>query len=295
YMRDGDGYLRRSPVVILLVLLGFLFFVECFLQVYANTSLGKWLGLSAATVRRGEYWRLFTYQFLHTAPWPWHILFNGIGLWFFGRSVLEAVGVGRFWKIYLLAGLLGGVVDLMAQVFHPRYMMEGQWTVGASASILGLAGAFCFLFPTRETVFFLYVIPVKLRSMTMFWVLFGFSVFGTVFPHGGIAHAAHLGGLLTGAAFVRLFLSDDAPHWWQRLSRRRGRDQEVEEEVAVPLGASGSRPGKSAAAAEPETPEEFMRREVDPILDKISAHGIQSLTEKEKRILEKARERMRNR
>src|SRR5690606_18077497 len=111
-----------------------------------------------------------TYQFLHDAPWPLHILFNSIALWFFGRAVLEAVGPGRFWQIYLLAGLLGGLTEIACQALHPRY--GNVLTVGASASVLGLAGAFCFLFPHREVVFFLYVIPVRLRSMTLFWILF---------------------------------------------------------------------------------------------------------------------------
>ncbi len=293
YMREEGGYLRRSPVVILLVVLGALFFVECFLRVYAGTGLYQYLGLSLGEIQSGQFWRLFTYQFVHDAPWPFHILFNGLGLWFFGRTVLETVGTSRFWQVYLIAGVMGGIVDVALQWMHPRYLAEGQPTVGASAAVLGLAGAFCLLYPTRENIFFIYVIPVKLRSMTLFWLLLGFSVFGTVFPYGNVSHASHLGGLLTGAGFVKLFQSEGFPQWLRRLSRRRPREVE-EEEVVVSFGAPAGRPGK-APPAEPESAEDFMRREVDPILDKISAHGMQSLTDREKRVLQKARERMRNR
>ncbi|MFN0069061.1 MAG: DUF6576 domain-containing protein, partial [Limisphaerales bacterium] len=62
-----------------------------------------------------------------------------------------------------------------------------------------------------------------------------------------------------------------------------------------PLVPARRGPAKAAAAPEPASDADFMQREVDPILDKISAHGLHSLTERERRILEKARERMNRR
>lgn len=290
-MRNADGGYWRSPVVMLLAVLVILFLIECFLQVYGGTTMAKVFGLSLAAVQGLQVWRLVTYQFLHVAPWPWHVLFNGLGLWFFGRPILEALGPRRFWLIFLGAGAIGGVVELLRQGLEPTASV----TVGASASVLGLAGTFCRLFPARETVFFLYFVPVRMRSMTMFWILFGFSVFGLVFLHDGVAHGAHLGGLLAGVAYVR-FLHDDHPQgWWHRLRASR-RTAARSEEIPVPAGTLLSRaPRPGGADEDGDAPEDFIRREVDPILDKISAHGIQSLTERERRILEKARERMRNR
>ncbi|MBL9135823.1 MAG: rhomboid family intramembrane serine protease [Verrucomicrobiales bacterium] len=290
YMRGSEGAWWRSPVFQLLVVLGALFFVECFLRVFQGWSLGEYFGLSWQAVRRHEYWRLFTYQFLHSAPWPLHFLFNALGLWFFGRPVLETVGRGRFWLVYLGSGFIGGLFELAAQAWHPHYGVS--WTVGASASVLGLAGAYCLLFPTQESVFFFYVIPVRLRSMTMFWVLLGFNLFGTVFPHGGIAYAAHVGGILAGAAYAQLLHQDEARSWFKRLAESRARRRD---EVAVPAVKAAGKAPRTTQQPEPESSEDFIRREVDPILDKITAHGIQSLTERERRILEKARERMRNR
>lgn len=291
YMRGSDGAYWRSPVVLLLIAMVALFLLECVLRVYAGQSLSEYFGLGYQAVRRHEYWRLLTYQFLHDAPWPWHILFNGLALWFFGRSVLEAVGPGRFWKIFLISGFLGGLLEIACQAWHPRY--GSSLTVGASASVLGLAGAFCLMFPTRETVFFFYVIPIRLRSMTMFWILFGFSVFGTVFPHGRIAHAAHLGGLLTGAAFAWWMMHLDCLAWLRSIKPQLLRSPKPR---PLPVGkVAGQSARGGPAQPEADSPDEFIRREVDPILDKISAHGIQSLTERERRILEKARQRMRER
>ncbi|MBX3745747.1 MAG: rhomboid family intramembrane serine protease [Verrucomicrobiae bacterium] len=292
YMRESGGGGWRSPLNLLLIVLVGIFLIECVLRVYGGASLTLIFGLSGQALGRFEVWRLVTYQFLHDAPWPWHILFNGIALWFFGRAMLETVGVRRFWKIYLSAGVFGGLLEVGCQAWYPNY---GQgYTVGASGSVLGLIGAYCFLFPGREVMFFLYVFPVRLKSMTLFWILFGFSVFGVAFLHSGIAHGAHLGGLLTGVAYVRLFLHEDGRAWLRRLNpfgglgRRPGR-------MSVPAGQGlgGLNPGAGGGRGPVETPEDFMRREVDPILDKISAHGIQSLTERERRILEKARQRMR--
>jgi membrane associated rhomboid family serine protease len=296
YMRSGDRSYLRSPVILLLIVLAAIFLLECFLRVYQGTSLMFWFGLNDTSLRRHQYWRLFTYQFLHDAPWPWHILFNSIALFFFGRAVVETVGTSRFWQIYLGSGLVGGLLEALCQAAHPAYGVgigSHPYVVGASASVFGLAGAFCFMFPAREVVFFLYVIPIRLRAMVLFWILFGYSAFGTVFPHGGIAHAAHFGGLLAGVGYVRFFLQRDPGAWLRRLAARTPARRT---EMPVPAGKAAGRPARSSAPLEEmDTPEEFMRREVDPILDKISAHGIQSLTERERRILERARERMRGR
>jgi membrane associated rhomboid family serine protease len=275
----------------LLIGLVALFLIECILQVYGRVTLQRWFALSLTTIKAHQYWRLITYQFLHEAPWPLHILFNGIGLWFFGRAVLEAVGTRRFWQIYLASGFFGGLVEIACHAWHPAY--QPGLVVGASASVLGLAGAYCFLFQGGEVVCFLYFIPIRLKAMTLFWILFGMSAFGIVFPYGAVAHGAHLGGLLTGVAFVRFVLNEDARAWLRRLAPRRVTRRDA---IPVPAGKVAERSTRSSLpAAEMDTPEDFIRREVDPILDKISAHGIQSLTEREKRILEKARERMRNR
>jgi hypothetical protein len=111
-----------------------------------------------------------------------------------------------------------------------------------------------------------------------------------IFPLDNIAHAAHLGGMLTGIVFVRYAL-----HWnwrwhWPRL--RQPRAQTVRPLVHAQHRTSGLWGQKQRGAEEDLPTDEFLSQAVDPILDKISAHGIQSLTERERRILEAAREKM---
>jgi len=133
-----------------------------------------------------------------------------------------------------------------------------------------------------------FIIPVSMRAK--FLLLFSalLTVFGLVFPMDNIAHAAHLGGMLAGLVFVRY-----AIHWhwhWPRLQRPRSQPVRplvhAQRRTSAPLGQ------KQGGVDEDLPPDEFLSKAVDPILDKISAHGIQSLTERERRILQTAREKM---
>jgi hypothetical protein len=114
------------------------------------------------------------------------------------------------------------------------------------------------------------------------------TVCGIVFPMDNIAHAAHLGGMLTGIVFVRYVI-----HWhWQWPRFQRTRSRPLRPLVEVPRRSS-TRWGQTQGGVDEDLPpDEFLSKAVDPILDKISAHGIQSLTERERRILETAREKM---
>ncbi len=127
-----------------------------------------------------------------------------------------------------------------------------------------------------------FVFPIK--AIWLLWIFGGISLFFTLVPTPrdmGMAHAAHLGGILAGIAWVKLGWHRDVVQlpwegWLDRIrgSRRNGpaRQQRVE-------------PGE-----EPET--DFMKDEVDAVLDKISAQGIQSLNARERSILESARKKM---
>ena len=112
------------------------------------------------------------------------------------------------------------------------------------------------------------------------------ALFGIIFPAGNVANAAHLGGMLAGVVFIRQFIQH---RWWQwELPARRAAPRELVN-IGVAKWQTGSRPNRES---DDLPAEEFLSREVDPILDKISAHGIQSLTERERQILEAARKKM---
>jgi hypothetical protein len=216
-----------------------------------------------------------------------HLLLNCWAIYVFGREVEETLGRTRFLTLYFSSGVIGGLLQALAGVLLPDRF--GGPMVGASAGAFGLVAAFATLYPERPLMLLLFfIIPVSMRAK--FLLLFSalLTVFGLVFPMDNIAHAAHLGGLLTGLVFVRY-----ATHWnwhWPRLQRPRSQPVRplvhAQRRVSAPWGQ------KQGSADEDLPPDEFLSKAVDPILDKISAHGIQSLTERERRILETAREKM---
>ncbi len=284
-MREPDDQSSWSPVKVLLVTLITLFFIQCILQVWMNMRITQVFGLSLAGLKEGWFWQLITYQFLHAAPWPFHIIGNCIGIYFLGSAMHEVLGNKDFYKLFFGAGTLGGLLQILA-TFLPGHVDVP--TVGASAGVFGLMGAFATMFPEKELTMWFYFLPLQIRAKHLFWGAFGLSLFGTLFPYSSVADAAHLGGLLSGFAFIRLGL-----HERSFFSVLRGKARNADPDPSSHT-LYRERPRKktvSAPSAQEES-EDFISKEVDPILDKISQKGIHSLTEQERKILEKARSKM---
>jgi membrane associated rhomboid family serine protease len=292
YMRDPAGS-GRSLTITLIVTLIVIFVVQAVLMYYVRLPLIDWFGLSLEGFRNHKYWQLLTFQFLHTVPWPWHVLFNCLGLYFFGRSVEETLGKKSFLLIYFGGGFIGGVFQLLVKwgLLHamPHYMDDP--VVGASAGVMSLFGAYAMLFPMRDMTTFIYFFPVTLRVIWIFWFLLLYSAFCTIIPLDNTASAAHLGGILTGVAFIRWGgnvtrnLRD-----WNPLQRKMRSERMIKAATIPPNVPQRRRPRPEVPTDLPS--DEFISKEVDPILEKISAHGIQSLTDRERAILQAARAKM---
>jgi membrane associated rhomboid family serine protease len=296
YMRQSSFDSRRSATMMLLIVNVVAFVVECVRYGYPpHFPPGDYLALSWLGLKHGYLWQLLSFQFLHAGLM--HLLVNCWAIYVFGREVEMALGAKRFVILYFGSGIIGGLFQAVAGSLGEVFPTSA-WaaffaapTVGASAGALGLVAAFATLFPERAlTLLLFFIIPVTMRAK--FLLLFSglFTVFGLLFPGstGNAADAAHLGGLLTGIFYIRY-----AIHWnfhWPTL--RRGRGQPPRRLVKV-SATTPAKWGRTKSASDTEMAAgDFLSREVDPILDKISAHGIQSLTERERRILEAARERM---
>ncbi len=284
-MRDEARRWQWSASVVLMVGISVAFVLQQFL---ATGLIYRWLALSKDGLLAGHVWQLLTFQFLHGNFW--HLVGNLLGIWFFGRFIEQRLGAANFLKLYFASGLAGGLLQgLLGLVIEDRF---GGPVIGASAGVVGLFAAFAMLEPNAEILLW-FILPVKARLFLIFSlvVAVAFMVLPTT---GGIAHTAHLGGLLAGMAFIHWrFYQHPLFARRKRATRPRARQPEF----AKTASASGSYWITPAAASEPEVvpPEEFISREVDPILDKISAHGIQSLTERERKILEAARKQMERR
>jgi membrane associated rhomboid family serine protease len=270
-----------SATTLLLVVNLVVFIFQNINQVYIRWPVVEQLALSRAGLQEGRVWQLFTFQFLHLGSW--HFVCNALGLFFLGRPLEGTLGRARLLEVYFGSSFLGGLLQAALGVVLPSYF--GMPTLGASAGVYGLLATFAMLERDR-TFLFMFILPI--RAWHLLLLTLGVTAFFVIVPsEPGVAHAAHLGGLLGGMAYV---------HWIVRGERRLF-DWRVDRVPAEAPGelvsASGPRPPGRArrerAAEEELGPAEFISREVDPILDKISAHGLQSLTERERRILERAR------
>jgi len=150
-----------------------------------------------AVVGEGAWWQVLTYMYAHADVS--HILFNMLGLFFFGLAVEEEMGSLEFLVFYHVTGLLAGLASLGI------YWLTGQFDVyllGASGAVFAVTLAFAAYRPhARVLVFF--VIPLRARTLVILYV--AFEVFSEIFnPYGGVAHLTHLAGFLF--AFLYLLL-----------------------------------------------------------------------------------------
>lgn len=283
YMREPDSGGVRVALLLVWILVG-CFIIQSILTIYGRIGVAQGLGLSVAGMRDLKVWQLFTYQLLHSVPWPFHVLANCLALYFFGRSVEEALRVRNFLLIYVGGGVFGGVAQLGMSLLlklPPEIPL-----VGASAGVCALIAAFCRLFAEREARFILYFFPVTLRARTFLRILVVFDLWCALFPFDSVAHTAHLGGYLVGYLGVEALDPDGWFARWKerRAERRRPKLRVVRDEA--PRSRTSSPPPPEVST------EDFVSREIDPILDKIAAKGIGSLTARERQTLEEARRRI---
>ncbi len=300
YMRNDPSAgnplrFRWSACVVIMIGLILTFAGQCVNDVYGRPGIEYALALAPAALARGQVWQLLTFQFLHNGLW--HLIGNLMGLWFFGRWVENILGPKRFLVAYFGCGIAGGLLQSALMALFPNHF--GDYVFGASAGVMGIFAIFARLESDSE-IRLNFILPI--RAGVLLWVTAGISLFFTLVPTargGATAHAAHLGGLLAGLAWVQLgWHRDFVVLPWENLRGRlrawrpfqaRQRKQELVR-AASPRG----QPWRNAGLkTEPDlAPEEFISREVDPILDKISAQGIQSLTEREHKILADAQKKM---
>ena len=225
----------------------------------------------ARVLGSGMIWQVGTYLFFHANAF--HILFNMLALWMFGGDVEREWGERKFLLYFFVTGIGAGLCILATAAFTEMFGMRATGyfspTIGASGAIFGILLAFGMLFPNREVLVF-FVFPMKAKH---FVLLFGLIELYLAVPArgGGVSHFAHLGGLLFGYLFMR---------YESRLGRRyagykvRKREMDMRRQVENELSR-----------------DEFIKSEIDPILDKISRQGMGSLSWRERRILKKGRPR----
>ena len=223
-------------------------------------------------------WTIITYAFVHSMGDIFHILFNMLFLYWFGRLIIEYVGSNKLLGLYIWGALTGGIIYLLAYNFMPGFRdISLVRMVGASAAVYAVMVGAATLLPDYR-FFLLFIGPVKIKYIALFSVFLSFI--GTAGSNFG-GNIAHLGGALIGyVVVIQLKQGND----WTRpivsvvegikgLFRPRPK-------IKVSHSSGNSRPSSSGNSTTGTG--KVDQHEIDRILDKISEKGYESLTKEEK-------------
>jgi len=264
------------------------------LTLFRSDAVYRALGLSADNIT-ATWWTPLTYMFVHAGLW--HLAFNMFALWMFGPRVEYSWNTRGFTYFYIWCGLGGALAHLLLQ--------GNASLIGASAAVSGVMLAYALRWPDEE-VYLFGVIPMKTRWLVVWMVLINLAMGVASTPGGsGIAWFSHLGGLAFGWLYLRMSSFgglDNFRRWVSpvpdepedafravpkvRPRNRQRSDRGEVDEVVAKSNAIVARPVRSALVPRTEDLSHRSAERLDIVLDKISKHGIESLTSEEVRLLE---------
>ncbi len=255
----GGGFRGLPPVVKWLLISNFAIYI---IAVLTYESFGQYIYKYGAVlpdsfVHAIQVWRLVTYQFLHDPDLIWHLVFNMIVLFFFGPILERQWGSKAFLKFYLSAGAAGGIIYTLLVLLR---ILPAGIMVGASGGLFGMMAAIAVMYP-RLKVLLWGIIP-----MTMVWLVVLVVIMSLMNVAAGKnvgGEVAHFSGLAVGFLYVKY------KPWLTRFRMERSK----------------------GAWAQKMQQEQRFQQEVDRILEKVHREGINSLSEKEKNMLQEATQR----
>jgi membrane associated rhomboid family serine protease len=240
----GASWTLRFVVLLALVHVG----VEIARQQFGWRGRGDLL-LSWDALRQGRVWTVLTAALLHADTM--HLLFNLLGLWYFGKIVEETLGSAQFVAFFLLAAVLSHVPFVAAEMVT----QDPTTTIGASGVVMATLVFAAFRHPGMPFSFIFF--PVLLWQLAAVYV--ALDVFGLTNAGSSVDHWTHLGGAAFGFAVHRFGLP----------------------RLRLPRRARAARPHHEPGPYRDGN----VRAEIDRILDKINAHGIGGLTDEEREFL----------
>lgn len=170
--------------------------VAVFLLQFTSGTVVREFALIPPEAAAGRWWTLVTYMFLHSPGSLYHIIFNMLGLMWFGSPVERHIGSHEFLSLYLVCGVAAG---LFAMLFS---LDRAVAIIGASGALFAIMVTFATLFPDSVIYAFWFV---PMRAPVAVLVFAGIAVFGTMTGFSpGVSHLTHLGGLIAGALYVWL-------------------------------------------------------------------------------------------
>jgi membrane associated rhomboid family serine protease len=282
--------LINAGVFLSLILLGFIFSFIPKAGNYGDIILEN-LKLSAPIKSfLHKPWALLTYSFIHGTD-IWHLLFNMFTLFWFGTLVQEFVGSRKLLNIYIIGGVMSGVLYIAVYnllSLSPSLNNINPTILGASAAVYAVMFAAVTLLPEYE--FYLFgILLIKIKYLALAFLIFSFApmLYQTI-PSSGISH---LGGAMAGYSYIYLLRKgvdlgspiEMISDWWSSLWRPKPQVKIPQRKYSESTVASK---GSSSSHLDPNYfPDQD---EVDAILDKIGKSGYESLTKEEKQKLYRA-------
>ena len=291
-----------------LLIVNFLAFIATWVLERSGIDLTSLLGLHFFLASDFHLYQFVTYMFLHGGLT--HIIFNMFALWMFGSVIERVWGPKKFIFYYIVCGIGAGVAQEIVQ--YANYAIEGLaayqyvnvggvqmttnayinlWTtIGASGAVYAILLAFGMIFPNERLFIIPFPFPIKEK-----WLVVGYiaiELFSAMSgPGDGVAHMAHLGGMLFGFLLIRYWQKH--PDSSQRFGRSRGQEffdnmkrrfDERQRDRQQTMHAEQTDPRRETDA-EYNARQRKNQEEVDAILDKIRKSGYDSLTKEEKQKL----------
>lgn len=238
-----------------------------YLAIRGDTLVKPWL-----------WFQFLTYGFCHNPADNWHLIGNMLGLWFLGRAVEGVYGQKEFLRFYVAALLIGSVSWTLINFFYFGPSVDpatGQtfWRpmLGASGAVTAVIMLFVFHFP-KQTILLFFVLPVPAWVLGL--MIIAYNLFALQGP--SVAYEVHMAGCIFAACYYRF-------HWniGRMMPNFRGG-------IRLP---KRSRP--ELKIHDPDAAYDKLDREADRLLEKVNKEGIESLTAKERRVLEDYSRRMR--
>lgn len=226
----------------------------------------------------GKPWTVLTYMFFHVQFW--HLFFNMMALYVFGKIFLEFLDGRKMWQVYILGGVAGAIVYISAFNIFPVFADELPVSVafGASASVLAVMAATAILVP-EYSISLLFIGNVKLKHIALIFIAIDILMIRSGNAGG---HFAHLGGVFAGLLYILAYRGGQKGRMprLHAFLRKAGN-------IRFPLRKRKLK----TVHSRPVTDEEYNARralnqeKIDVILDKIARSGYQSLSAEEKEFL----------
>lgn len=303
--------MRNIPTITKnLLIINVLAFFASYVLKLGGTDLDSLCGLHFFMAEDFHLYQLFTYMFLHGGFT--HIFFNMFALWMFGVVIENVWGPKKFLFYYISCGIGAGIMQEIAQFFSFYFIMVennpgfsigdifiageqlsvslNSWTtIGASGAVYAILLAFGMTFPNERIFIFPLPVPIKAKWFVLIYV--GVELLMALSSSGdGVAHMAHLGGMLFGFLMIR---------YWNKMPSTQGhmdmgrqffdklkRDFERHKGKAYDnTNMHAQRGGSKQDDWEYNARKRANQEEVDRILDKIRKSGYDSLTSEEKKKL----------